>query len=456
MMKRPEIEQVWRYIDDHKEEYLALLKKFCSQPSVSAQNWGMREMAELVRQTVSGLGGNGRLIETAGNPIVFGQLDYGRKRTLMLYNHYDVVPPEPYEQWETPPFEPTIKGGRIVARGVADNKGSLLSRYCAIDAYQKVHGELPINVKFLAEGEEEIGSVHLGDFVKANRDLVTADAIIWEGGSKDINHGPLQVALGVKGVTCFELRCRCIDTDMHSMNAAIVPNAAWRLVWALSTMKNDKNEIIIDGFWDDVPEYTQEELDCLNSFTYNEKDMLEAIGREQFINGLTGLELKKQLFFRPSMTIQGIQSGYTGEGAKTVLPAYAFCKVDIRTVMGQTPERVLQQVRRHLDNHGFQDIEIVPGNSTIPYRGRLDNPLAQAIIRNVEDVYGMPPAVHLNMAGSSGMGFLCTLTGIPAVCYGVFNDDSRCHAPNEYIFLEDFFNGIKLSAAVIHDFAEVE
>ena len=161
-MKRPEIESVWQYIDDHREEYLELLKKFCRQPSVSAQGLGIREMAELVRETVSGLGGGGRLYETAGNPIVFGELDYGRERTLMLYNHYDVVPPEPYEQWETPPFEPTVVGDRIVARGAADNKGSLLSRYCAVDAYQKVHGTLPINVKFMAEGEEEIGSVHLG------------------------------------------------------------------------------------------------------------------------------------------------------------------------------------------------------------------------------------------------------------------------------------------------------
>ena len=454
-MKRPEIEKVWQYIDDHREEYLALLKKFCSQPSVSAQSWGMREMAEIVRETVSSLGGNGRLYETGGNPIVYGELNYGRDRTLMLYNHYDVVPPEPYDQWETPPFEPTVIGDRIVARGVADNKGSLLSRYCAVDAYQKVYGTLPINIKFMAEGEEEIGSVHLGDFVRSHMDMVKSDAIVWEGGSKDINHGPLQVALGVKGVTCFELRCRCAKGDMHSMNAAIVPNAAWRLVWALSTMKNEKEEITIDHFFDDIPPVSEEELSYLRGFEYNEADMLKAIGKDQFLCGLTGMELKKKLYLAPAMTIQGIQAGYTGEGAKTVLPAYAFCKIDIRTVMGQKPERVLQLVREHLDNHGFSDIELVPGHSTLPFRGSPENPLAKAVIRNVEDVYGMPPAIHLNMAGSNGMGFLCNLTGIPAVCFGVFNDDSHCHAPNEYIFLDDFFNGIKLSAAVIHDFAEV-
>lgn len=453
-MKRPEIEAVWQYIDAHREEYLELLKKFCSQPSVSAQSWGIREMAQIVRETVSALGGNGRLCETEGNPIVFGELDYGCARTLMLYNHYDVVPPEPYEQWKTPPFEPTILEDRIVARGVADNKGSLLSRYCAVDAYQKVHGKLPVNIKFLVEGEEEIGSVHLGQFVREHKQMLKADAIVWEGGSKDINHGPLQVALGVKGVTCFELRCRCAKGDMHSMNAAIVPNAAWRLVFALASMKNEKGEITIDNFFDDIPPVSEEELAYLNAFEYNEADMLKAIGRDAFVNGLTGLELKKELFLRPTMTIQGIEAGYTGEGAKTVLPAYAFCKIDIRTVMGQSPERVLELVRAHLDRHGFTDVELVPGHSTLPFRGSPENPLARAIIQNVEDVYGMKPTIHLNMAGSTGMGFFCNLTGTPAVCYGVFNDDSHCHAPNEYIFLEDFFNGIKLSAAVLHDFAE--
>lgn len=455
-MADQQVKQVWDYIEAHQDEYIALLKKFCSQPSVSAQNWGMREMAEIVRETIDSLGGNGQLCETGGNPIVYGMLDFGRERTLTLYNHYDVVPPEPYELWETPPFEPTVIGDKIVARGVADNKGSLLSRYCAIDAWLKVHGTLPINIKFMAEGEEEIGSVHLGDFVRANMDKVKSDGIIWEGGSKDINHGPLQVALGVKGVTTFELRCRGANSDLHAYNAAIVENPVWRLVKALSSMKNEKDEITIDHFFDTIPQLTAEEIKYVEDFTYDEAGMLESIGRKDFINNLTGLPLKKKLFLEPSINIQGIQAGYTGEGFKTVLPSYAFCKIDIRTVLGQTPEGVLQQVRDHLDRRGFTDIEIVPGHSTIPFRCPPGTWLAKAVIPNVEEVYGMPPVVHPNMAGSNGMGFLCSLTGIPAICFGVFNDDSHCHAPNEYIFLEDFINGIKLSAAVFQDFARVE
>lgn len=455
-MVNEDVQKVWEYIDEHKEEYLAILKKFCSQPSVSAQNWGMREMAEIVRDTITELGGNGALVETSGNPIVCGMLDFGRERTLTLYNHYDVVPPEPYELWETPPFEPTIIDDRIVARGVADNKGSLLSRYCAIDAYLKVHGTLPINVKFVAEGEEEIGSIHLEEFIADHREKLQSDAIIWEGSGKGLNHGPLYVALGVKGVTTFELRCKCARTDLHSFNAAILPNPIWRLIWALQSMKNEKDEITIDGFRDPIAEVTDYERGFVERFPYDEDAMRAEVGRDDFIGGLTGMPLKEKLYLEPSMNIEGFNGGCTGENGKTVLPSEAVVKIDIRTVPNQSPEELLAQIRAHLDRRGFTDIEVVPGHSTIPYRGRPDSLLAKAIIRNVKDVYGMDPGVLLNMAGSCGMGRVCELTGIPVVCYGVYNEGSNCHAPNEFIYLDDYFNGIKLSAAVIHDFAIVE
>ena len=179
-MVNEDAKKVWAYIDEHKEEYIDLLKKFCAQPSVSAQNWGIREMAELVRDTVTKLGGNGILVETEGNPFVYGMIDNGAERTMTLYNHYDVVPPEPYELWKTPPFEPTVIDGRLYARGSSDNKASLLSRYIAVDAYQKVLGKLPINIKFLAEGEEEIGSPHLMEFIRDNPDKIQSDGIVWE------------------------------------------------------------------------------------------------------------------------------------------------------------------------------------------------------------------------------------------------------------------------------------
>lgn len=448
--------KIWDYIDAHRDEYLALLEKFVNQPSVSAQNIGIREMAQLVKQTQEALGAESQLIETCKYPIVSGYLDNGAERTLLLYNHYDVQPPEPLEKWHTDPFKATIVDGKLFARGSADNKGSMLSRYCAIDAYQKVYGKLPVNIRFLTEGGEEIGSPGLMDFIKEHPDRVAADGIIWEGGSKDINDGPLQVALGIKGLCYVELRCHGAKNDMHSMNAAIVESPVWRLVWALSTLKDPQEHITIEGFNEAVVPPTKGDEEALASMHFDEKGMLEAIGMDHFVGGLTGMALKEKFLYQPALNICGIEAGYTGEGAKTVLPNYAMAKLDFRICQGQTPEMVVELLRRHLDRHGFSDIEIVNYSNTVPYRGSVDSLIAKAVIQNVERVYGMPPTVYTCLAGSSGMGYFCNATGIPAVCFGVYNDDSQPHAPNEYIFVEDYFKGIKLSACVLHDFASVQ
>ena len=455
-MKRPEIEAVWQYIDAHREEYLSLLKKFCSQPSVSAQNWGMREMAQIVCETIRELGADAKLFETGGNPIVFGELDYGKERTLMLYNHYDVVPPEPYEKWQTPPFVPTVIDDRIVARGVADNKGSLLSRYCAIDAYQKVHGTLPVNVKFMAEGEEEIGSIHLGEFVREHMEMVKSDAIVWEGGSKDINRGPLQITMGWKGLCYVELRCHACKDDMHSMYGPIVPNAAWRLIWALNTIKDENDRITIDHFYDDIIPPDQEEMDFLEQMNYDEQSVLKANGIDHFINNLSGTALKEKLLYEPTANIAGIESGYTGKGSKTVIPSYAFCKIDFRLVKGQDAERVVKLLREHLDRRGFTDIEVIKYSGKNPYHADTKSRIVRAALRNAEDIYGMKPSLYRNGAGTTAMGSFCGPEGIDAVSFGIDHMESQIHAPNENIYLEDYINGIKMTAAVMYDFATMD
>ena len=447
--------KVWEYIDAHQDEYIALLEKFVNQPSISAQGIGLREMAELVRQTQESLGAKSQLVETCKYPIVSGYLDNGADRTILLYNHYDVQPPEPLEKWRTDPFKATIIDGKFFARGSADNKGSMLSRYCAIDAYQKGYGKLPVNIRFLTEGGEEIGSPGLMDFIRENPDKIVADGVIWEGGSKNINGGPLQVSLGVKGLCYVELRCHGAKNDMHSKYGAIVESPVWRLVWALSTMKNSNEEITIAGFNEAVTPPTPDDMEALKGMCFDEEGTLRNIGMDHFVKNLSGLELKEKFFYRPALNICGIQAGYTGEGSKTVLPNYAMAKLDFRICPGQTPEIVVDLLRKHLDAHGFSDIEIVTFSNTVPYRGRVDTPIAKAVIQNVERVYGMPPTVYTSIAGSSGMGHFCNATGMPAVCFGVYNDDSQTHSPNEYIFVDDYIKGIKLSACVLHDFAEV-
>ena len=450
------MEKVIKYIEEHQQEYIELLKKFCSQPSVSAQNWGIQEMAQLVRDTLDGLGVNTERLETDGYPIIYGELGNNKKKTLTFYNHYDVQPPEPLEKWKTEPFTPTIIDGRIYARGVADNKGSFLSRVCAVDAYKKVYGELPVNIKFITEGEEEVGSVHLDEFRIKYPEKLATNGIVWEGGSKDINRGPLQITLGFKGLCYIELRCRGAKKDLHSMNAAVVVNPAWRLIWALSTMKNEKDVITIDGFYDDVIKPTKEDMHYLDCFNYDEERIKNSVGINSFINDLKGIDLKEKYLYQSTCNIAGFESGYTGEGAKTVLPSYAFCKIDLRLVEGQDAEKTVELIRKHLDKRGFTDIEVIMLSGKNSYRTDANSAIVKASLESAEEIYEMKPSVYRNDPGTTSMGTFCGPTGIPAVSFGIDHEESNIHAPNENIYLEDYINGIKMTALVINKFSIYE
>ncbi len=431
------MQPVFDYIDAHSEEYIELLKKFCRQPSVAAQHLGMTEMAQMVQEQVALLGAKAQQVPTDGNPVVFGEIQSGKPWTLTFYNHYDVQPPEPLDEWITPPFEPDIRDGRIYARGAADNKGSFLSRWCAVDAYQKVYGELPCNIKFITEGEEEIGSPNLDSFRIAHPDMVKTDGIVWEGGSKDINRGPLQITMGWKGLCYVELRCHACKDDMHSMYGPIVPNAAWRLIWALNTIKDENDRITIDHFYDDIIPPDQEEMDFLEQMNYDEQSVLKANGIDHFINNLSGTALKEKLLYEPTANIAGIESGYTGKGSKTVIPSYAFCKIDFRLVKGQDAERVVKLLREHLDRRGFTDIEVIEYSGKNPYHADTKSRIVRAALRNAEDIYGMKPSLYRNGAGTTAMGSFCGPEGIDAVSFGIAHMESQIHAPNESIHWEE-------------------
>ncbi len=449
-----QMNKVYAYIEEHKDEYIAVLKQFCAQPSVAAQNLGIEEMAAMVQKQLNAIGAKTQKFATGGSPIVFGEINTGKNKTLMFYNHYDVQPVDPVSEWNTDPFTPVEKDGKIFARGTADNKGSLLTRLFAVDAYKKVYGELPVNVKFLIEGEEEVGSVHFEPFVKEHGKLLKTDGVIWEGGSRDINRGSNQVSLGYKGMVNLELYCKEIKGDIHSSNAAIIPSATWRLVWALGTMKNEKDEITIDGFYDDVLPEIAVDTEYLNEFNLDEQRILASAGVSSFIGGRTGTELKRKYIYEPALNVSGISSGYAGTGSKTVLPCEASCKIDIRLVAGQTVEKVQKLIREHLDRHGFTDIEVKFCGGKDPYRTDPNSVLAQTVIRNSEAIYGVKPSVYRVFPATTAMVVLCRDSGVPAVAYGSDHAESHMHGPNENIYIDDFIKCMKLNCAVLHDFAE--
>lgn len=447
------MEKVYKYIEENKELYIQWLQALCQQPSVAAQNRGMVETAEMVRNYLQEYtGAHAEQLETSGFPVVYGEINSGKERTLSFYNHYDVQPEDPVELWHSDPFGAEIRDGKMFARGVADNKGNLVARIAAVHAYQQVYGELPINIKFIVEGEEEIGSVHLGEFKEKYPEKLQADGCIWEFGYKNPD-GRLQVSLGVKGMRYVELRVKGANIDLHSANASVIENPAWRLVWALQSIKNQDEEVLIEGFYDKVLKPDESEMKMLEEMVYEEEATLKRLGLDSFVLNLSGIPLKERLIFQPTCTICGFESGYTGEGAKTVLPSEAKAKIDFRLVPNQDPEEILQLLRKHLDKHGFQDIEIIPYSGEHPAKTDLQDPLVQTVIQNVEKVYGRPPTINRMSPGTGPMYILCQELGIPAVSLGVGNDSSQNHAPNENIKIEDYIDGIKMMSTIVHEFA---
>jgi acetylornithine deacetylase/succinyl-diaminopimelate desuccinylase-like protein len=449
------MQDIQQVIEERKQVYVDWLVRLCQQPSIAAQNVGMVETADLVEELLQGIGAETRRISTSGFPVVYGAVGAGEK-TLAFYNHYDVQPPEPLEEWLSDPFAAEIRDGALYARGVADNKGNIVARLAAVDAYVRARGRLAeqLKVKFIIEGEEEIGSIHLDEFAQANRDLVQADGYIWEAGYAD-PQGRRQIYLGAKGILYAELTARAANVDLHSSWATIVPNPAWRLLHALRSLRDAEGRVLIPGFYDRVRPLTEADRAALQRMPFDEEGYLQQLGLDAFNNHLTGLPLLEQHLFQPTCNICGLWSGYTGEGSKTVLPREAKVKLDFRLVPDQDPGEIADLLTKHLEREGFGDVEAATMEPEHPARTPLDHPFVDLVVETSREVYGQEPVVYPSMAGTGPMYVLCQQFDIPCVSVGVGHSDSRNHAPNENILLEDFYQGILHLAVILERFPTI-
>jgi len=447
--------EIDHYLEAHLDESIAELSKLCAQPSVAAQNLGLNECAELVGEMLQARGFTTEIMPTDGAPVVYAERHGRGDKTLLIYNHYDVQPPEPLELWESPPFEPTLRDGKLYARGVSDDKGHLVSRLFAIDALLDGEGELPCTIKFIIEGEEEVSSVHLKDFVAANYKKLAADACIWEFGGVDHNEVPMQY-LGLRGICYVELSVQTAKMDVHSgVGGSIFPNPAWRLVWALNSLKDPDEHIRIPGFYDPIKPPSERDRQLMAALPEVAGEYKERYGVDHFLKGLSGgTALRIAEVFEPTCTICGLTSGYQGKGAKTVLPARASAKVDFRLVPDQTPQQILEQLRAHLDAEGFTDVQITFLGGEPPARTDPDDPFVDLVVSSAEPVYGHPMQV-VPMTGGSGPNhpFIHYLN-LPIVTAGIGHPGSQAHAPNENIRLDLYLKGAKHIARIIKEFGE--
>jgi len=451
------IDKVTFYLDQHAGDARALLEQLCRQPSVTAQNYGTTEMAELMEWLLQATGfQTKRLTSEGAPPVIFGTLPGRSPYTILLYNHYDVQPAEPYELWETPPYEPTVRDGKLYARGSSDNKGEIAARLAAIRAWRAVHGELPITLHWMIEGEEEIGSPHFGVIAETYADALRADGCFWEGGSFSVDDRPI-LTLGTKGLLYVQLDVECLGGDAHSGNASYLPSAAWRLVQALATLKAPDGRVRIPGFYDDALPPSEAQLAALADQPDTDDQLRSTFQVKEFLGGATGYERRVHAAFDPTCNIAGLLSGYTGAGTKTVLPGKAMAKIDFRLVPNQRPQDILAKLQAHLHAGGYDDIKITIFASAEPLVTPVEHPLVQRMIAIAAGFDGKRPVINPIMGGTLPfLGDLRRFVGVPglAVPGNATYWANGAHAPNEHIRLSDLDRAVRFNCYMFEELAK--
>jgi len=443
----PDLSDIFAYIDAHRQDYLDRLFAYLRQPSISAHGLGIAETAEHIAGVMTPLGLSPRIMPTAGWPMVLGERnDRPGTPTVLLYGHYDVQPPDPLDAWVSPPFEPTIRDGKIYARGVGDNKGQHFAQILGIEATLACRGALPCNVKVLLEGEEEIGSPRMPDFVRDHRADLEADLVVTSDGPVGEDGQP-EIHFGVRGVINFELRARGANRDLHSGNwGGVAPNPLWTLVHLLGTMKNAAGEVTIDGFYDAVEPQTPLEQAVLAALPVDLDATMRSLDIEQ-LDAPADRGFYERLSTWPTFTINGLHGGYGGPGSKTVLPHEAFAKCDMRLVEAQTAADIFARVEAHVRHHA-PGVEVIWHGSMDPSRTPLESPYTAPLRAAITAAHGVPRLVPA-MGGSLPDYVFTKTLGIPAFLIPYANADEANHAPNENLEVERFFNGIKTGAALL-------
>jgi acetylornithine deacetylase/succinyl-diaminopimelate desuccinylase-like protein len=442
-----------------ENEAVRLLEILCRQPSVSAEGRALDETADVVEQLLAESGFVTRQLRADGGPAaVYGEQRGRSDFTLLLYNHYDVQPVDPLELWDSPPFEPTVRDGKLFARGTADNKGELAIRLAVIRALLQDSGELPITIRWIVEGEEEVLSPHFDEIVRTNADILKADGCLWEGAPARLSDGRPGVGLGFKGALALRFDVRLLKTDAHSAVAAVVTSPAWRLVEALTSLRGPDRRVRVEGFYDSVREPTEAERRALaeqSETTQNE--LQEQLGIEEYMDGLTGVAVRERASFAPTFNIAGFKTGYSGPGFKTVLPATATAWVDVRLVPDQHPEEIERLIRAHLEREGFHDVSISVFGTAEPAGTPIDDPFVRRVVGIAQQVAGQPASVTPRVAGT--LPIIASLKrhlGVPGLAPpdNPFYPGARAHAPNEHIRLEDVGHAVRFTHALLVGLAE--
>lgn len=443
-----DLTDIFTFIDHNADAFLARLIDYLRQPSISAYGEGIGETADYIADVMRQMGLNVQIMPTSGWPMVFGEYVLRPDApTVLLYGHYDVQPPDPLEEWITPPFEPAIREGRLYARGVGDNKGQHFAQLMALETLLACRGTLPCNIKVLLEGEEEVGSPHMPEFIREHRAELQADLVIVSDGPVHEN-GQSTISFGVRGVLDIELRAQEASRDLHSGHwGGVVANPLWTLVHLLATMKNARGEVTIEGFYDRVEPLSDLEREALAKLPIDVAEVKQTLGIQR-LDEPQERDYFERLTAWPTLTINGIHGGYGGPGSKTVLPHEAIAKCDIRLVEAQSAEEILAKVKAHVQRYA-PEVSVTSYGGMDPSKTPLDSPFTEPLFQALLAAQGTEPLL-VPSKGASLPNYVFTRTlGIPAFGVPYANVDESNHAPNENMEIARFFMGIKTGAAML-------
>ncbi len=445
------MQEVLNHVESHKDHYLSQLKEFLAIPSVSSQsthNADTRRCAEWVANEMRTIGmQNVQIFETPGHPIVYSEwLGAPGKPTVLFYGHYDVQPVDPVNLWTSPPFEATIRDGNLYARGSADDKGQVFIHFKAIEAYMKNIGRLPVNIKMLIEGEEEVGSVNLENFVKEHKDLLKADLVLISDSSMFAKGIP-SVCYGLRGLAYMEVEVIGPNTDLHSGSfGGSIHNPIQALSEIIASLHDKNGRVTVKGFYDDVRPLTKAERAAFKKLPWNDKKYAKELGVKQ-LYGEKGYTTLERRWARPTLECNGIWGGYTGEGAKTVLPAKAFAKISMRIVPDQSSKKIARLFERHIKSVAPKTVQVIVRelHGGEPAITPIDSPEVQAAVAALQKGFGKKPLYQREGGSIPIVVQFKKLLGLDTVLLGFGLPDENAHAPDEHLNLDNFFGGIRTS-----------
>ncbi len=453
-----ESEQIKKFENDEvAQHYFEVLRTLISKKSIFAQQIGLKEVATYLGEIFTAAGAKVMIDDSYTAPFVLAefQSDNPEAKTIIFYHHYDTVPADNDQPWTNDPFTLSVHYGVMYGRGVDDDKGHITARLTAVRKYIREHGSLPVNIIFMMEGAEESASTDLDKYLaKHKRHLRGADLLVWEQGTRN-NLGKLEISGGNKGIVTFDMSVRSAEVDIHSSYGGVINSASWYLMDAISSLRSADGRILVEGIYEQVQEPNERELALIAQYALKTPEELKEIyGLQLPVLKEDRQEFLRRFYFEPAINIEGFGSGYQGQGVKTILPAYASAKMEVRLVPGLEPHDVLDKIRKQLDKNGYDKVELTYTLGEMSYRSDMSAPSILNVIELAKDFYPEGISVLPTSAGTGPMHTVFEALEVPMAAFGLGNANSRDHGGDENVKIADYYTHIELIKELIRSYEQ--